>query len=44
MGGGIWDRDTVVHALHAASNNPEIAVEFLCSVSYYSYFISYTVV
>ncbi|KAL2905083.1 Ubiquitin receptor RAD23c [Bienertia sinuspersici] len=29
MGGGIWDRDTVVHALRAASNDPERAVEFL---------------
>ncbi|RWW01223.1 hypothetical protein GW17_00035752 [Ensete ventricosum] len=29
MGGGTWDRDTVVRALHAAYNNPERAIEYL---------------
>ena len=33
MGGGTWERDTVVRALRAAYNNPERAIDYLYSVS-----------
>ena len=32
MGGGSWDRETVVRALRAAYNNPERAVDYLYNV------------
>lgn len=32
MGGGNWDRETVMRALRAAYNNPERAVDYLYSV------------
>ena len=32
MGGGNWDRETVLLALRVAYNNPERAVEYLYSV------------
>ncbi|XP_057459967.1 ubiquitin receptor RAD23b-like [Actinidia eriantha] len=31
MGGGTWDKETVTHALQAAYNNPERAVDYLYS-------------
>lgn len=33
IGGGSWDRDTVMRALRAAYNNPERAIDYLYSVS-----------
>jgi UV excision repair protein RAD23 len=38
MGGGAWDRGTVVRALRAAYNNPERAVDYLYSVRTMSFF------
>lgn len=32
MGGGSWERETVIRALRAAYNNPERAVDYLYSV------------
>jgi hypothetical protein len=34
MGGGTWERGTVVRALRAAYNNPERAIDYLYSVSF----------
>nr|KAJ0214550.1 hypothetical protein LSAT_V11C400191160 [Lactuca sativa] len=34
MGGGNWDRDTVIRALRVAFNNPEKVVEYLYCVRY----------
>ena len=36
MGGGTWDRETVVRALRAAYNNPERAVDYLYSVGVFA--------
>jgi hypothetical protein len=33
MGGGTWERETVIRALRAAYNNPERAIDYLYSVS-----------
>lgn len=46
VGGGMWDKETVTHALRAAFNNPERAVDYLYSVCFslcYAAFLIYFV-